>query len=56
MSGVVESFHETEPFGPTLMAMIVSTKNSAPVGVRDQYLYARWTCFTVGEGWEYNEI
>lgn len=38
MSGVVGSLHEMEPFAPALMAMMVSTRNSAPVGVRDQYL------------------
>ena len=38
MSGEVGSFHDTEPFAPALMATMVSTRNSAPVGVRDQYL------------------
>jgi hypothetical protein len=38
MSGGVGSFQDMEPFAPALMATMVSTKNSAPVGVRDKYL------------------
>jgi hypothetical protein len=38
ISGVVGSTKDTEPRAPALMATVISTKNSAPVGTRDQYL------------------
>ena len=44
MSGEVGSFHDTEPFAPALMATMVLTRNSAPVGVRDQYLLDHRKC------------
>jgi hypothetical protein len=35
ISGVVGSTKDTEPRAPALMATVISTKNSAPVGTRD---------------------
>ena len=39
MDGVVGSLQDTDPRAPALTATMISTRNSAPVGVRDQYLW-----------------
>jgi hypothetical protein len=38
MDGVVGSCQDMEPRAPPLTAMMICARNSAPVGVRDQYL------------------
>ena len=39
MDGGVGSLQDTDPRAPALTATMISTRNSAPVGVRDQYLW-----------------